>query len=61
MRARWLKIENKVSEQSIAGGTRDPRVFSIEITMSLSGCGGGRSEFGTKAVEPRQSLSFPAL
>jgi len=50
MRGRWLTIENKVSEQAIAGGACDPRIASMEfmlwlllacITMSLSGCGGG--------------------
>ncbi|MGH7209001.1 MAG: hypothetical protein ACREIL_06430 [Nitrospiraceae bacterium] len=50
MRGRWLKIENKASEQAITGGACDPRIVSMEvtlwlllacITMSLSGCGGG--------------------
>ena len=56
MRERWLNIENKQSEQAVAGGACNPKRVPIGITlglllagitMSLSGCGGGGDGGGT--------------
>ena len=55
MRGRWLTVENKQSEQAIAGSACNPKRVPIGITlglllagitMSLSGCGGGGGDGG---------------
>ena len=61
MRGRWLTVENKQSEQAIAGGACNPKRVPIGITlglllagitMSLSGCGGGGGDGGGTTSPP---------
>ena len=61
MRGRWLTVENKQSEQAIAGGACNPKKVPIGITlglllagitMSLSGCGGGGGDGGGTTSPP---------